>query len=75
MGRLNRNFEKPRRNQGRTPYNTSYRSFTLFETLKMSFGVLPLFSPESIWSYGYGLELYGVLPFFFFLLSIKVWHI
>ncbi len=26
MGRLNRNFEKPRRDQGRTSYNISYES-------------------------------------------------
>ncbi len=43
MGSLNRNFEKPRRNQGRTLYNTSYGSVTLFGTLKMSYGVLPFF--------------------------------
>ncbi len=66
MGGLNRNFENPRRNQGRTPYNTSYRSFTLFGTLKLSYGILPLLNSASKWSYGAGLELYGVLPFFFF---------
>ncbi len=65
MGRLNRNFEKPRRNQGRTQYNTSKRSFTLFGTLKMSYAVLPLFNCASKWSCGASLELYGVLPFFY----------
>ncbi len=57
MGRLNRNFKKPWGNQGRTPYITSYRSFTLFGTLKMSYGILPLFSRMLIWIYGAGLEL------------------
>ncbi len=65
MGCLNRNFEKPWRNQGRTPYNTSYCSFTLFGTLKWSYGVLPWFNCTSKWSYGYGLELYSDLHFFF----------
>ncbi len=64
MGGLNRNFKKPRRNQGRTPYNTSNGSFTLFGTLKMSYGVLPLINCASKWSYSAGLELYSVLPFF-----------
>ncbi len=64
MGRLNRNFKKPQRNQGRTLYNTSNRSFTLFGTLKMSYAFLPLFTRASIWSYGASLKLYGVLPFF-----------
>ncbi len=73
MGGLNRKFEKPRRNQGRTPYNTSYGSFPLFGTLKLSYGILLLFNCVSKWSNGYGLELYGVLPFF--LLSIKVCRI
>ncbi len=67
MGGLNRNFEKPRGNQGRTPYNTSYGSFALFGTLKLSYSILPLFNCTSKISYGYGLELYGVLPFFFLL--------
>ncbi len=65
MGRLNRNFKKPRRNQRRTPYDTSYRSFTLFGMLKLSFGILPLFNFPSKESYGAGLELCDVLPFFF----------
>ncbi len=47
MGGLNRNFKKPRGNQGRTPYNTSNGSFTLFGTLKLSYGVLPLFNCAS----------------------------
>ncbi len=60
MGALNRNFENPWRNQGRTPYNTSYRSFTLFGILKMKLrcrlGV--------IWCSAFS-----------FLLSIKIWRI
>ncbi len=63
MGGLNRNFEKPQRNQGRTPYNSSYGSFTLFRTLKLSYANLLMFNCASKWSYGAGLELYGVLPF------------
>ncbi len=69
MGGLNRNFKKPRRNQGRTLYNTSYGSFTLFGTLKLSYSALTLFNCASKWIYGASLELYSVLPF---LLSIKV---
>ncbi len=41
MGCLNRNFKKTPE-KGRTPYNTSYRSFILFGTLKTSYGILPL---------------------------------
>ncbi len=54
------------RNQGRTPYNTSYRSFTSFGTLNLSYSILPLFSRASIWSYGAGLK-FCVLPLFYFL--------
>ncbi len=69
VGRLNCNCKKPQRNQGRTLYNTSYRSFTMFGTLKLSYFV----SRTLIWSYRAGLELYSVLPCLVFFFT--VWHI
>ncbi len=57
---------------GETKAEHQLRLFHFFGTLILSYSVLPLFSCLSKWSYGYGLELYSVLPFF--LLSIKVCH-
>ncbi len=69
MGGLNRNFEKPWRNQGRTPYNTSNGSFTLFGTLKLSLCLTVRQNEFTVTAWSY-----TVFCLFFFL-SIKVCRI